>query len=43
MELTGERDTMAKWVAGKGPEGVMEYQQNRNAVSIDGFDSGLND
>ncbi len=43
MEVTSERDTMRKWAEGKGPDGVLEYQQNKNAVSIDGLDTGLND
>jgi len=43
MELIAERDTMRKWAEGKGPDGVQTYQQTRNAVSIDGLDTGLND
>jgi len=43
MEMIGKRDTLRKWAEGKGPDGVVEYQQNRNAVSIDGLDTGLND
>ena len=43
MTVTGERDTLHIWAEGKGPEGVIEYQKTRNAVSIDGLDTGLND
>lgn len=43
MAIMGERNTMRKWVDGKGPDGVIEYQQTRNTVSIDGLDTGIND
>jgi len=43
MQVTGERETIGKWVESKGAEGVVAYQQERNAVSIDGLDTGLND
>ena len=38
-----DRDTLKKWVANKGEEKILEYQQEYNVVSIDGFDTGLND
>lgn len=37
------RDTLQKWVASKGEEKILEYQQKNNLVSIDGFETGLND
>lgn len=43
MELKGERQTLKKWATGKGDEKIVEYQQQKNAVSIDGLDTGLND
>ena len=43
MEMKAERPTMAKWAASKGEEGILAYQQEKNRVSIDGFDTGLND
>jgi len=37
------RDTLKKWADNKGEEKVKQYQQDNNLVSIDGFDTGLND
>lgn len=37
------RDTLQKWVESKGEEKILEYQQKYNLVSIDGFETGLND
>ncbi len=37
------RDTLQKWVESKGEEKILEYQQKNNLVSIDGFETGLND
>jgi hypothetical protein len=33
----GERDTMPKWAANKGPEGLETYKAEKNMVSIDGL------
>ncbi len=35
-ELQSERDTLKKWAEGKGDDGIREYWENRNQVSIDG-------
>ncbi|WP_417450704.1 pyridoxamine 5'-phosphate oxidase family protein [Kordiimonas sp.] len=43
MELKAERQTLKKWAAGKGDDGINAYQQKNNVKSIDGFDSGLMD
>ncbi|AUX23915.1 pyridoxamine 5'-phosphate oxidase [Sorangium cellulosum] len=37
MAYEGERDTLMKWVDRKGPEGIAQYQLERNATSIDGL------
>jgi len=37
----GERDTMPKWVANKGLEGLETYKAEKNMVSIDGLPTGL--
>lgn len=33
----GERDTLTRWAASKGEEGLAAYRREKNAVSIDGF------
>ncbi|UTW58207.1 pyridoxamine 5'-phosphate oxidase family protein [Kordiimonas sp. SCSIO 12603] len=43
MEVKAERPTMVRWAESKGEEGVLAYQQEKNVVSIDGLDTGLND
>jgi hypothetical protein len=35
--FTGHRDQMAAWAKKKGPEGLAEYQANKNATSLDGL------
>jgi len=40
-EYTGERDTMEKWVANKGIEGLEVYKAEKNLVSIDGLPTAL--
>ena len=40
-ELIGERDILLKWADNKSPEGVRAYQEQKNRISIDGFDTGL--
>ena len=37
----GERDTMPKWVANKGVEGLETYKAEKNMVSIDGLPTAL--
>jgi len=36
-EFKEERDTLVRWAESKGPNGLKEYQSNRNATSIDGL------
>ena len=38
---TGERDTLARWVEKKGPNGILEYWRAKNQTSIDGLPSAL--
>ena len=40
-DYTGERDHAIKWAENKGPEGIIEYQQEKNRVSIDGLPTPL--
>jgi hypothetical protein len=37
MDLVGDSDQLVKWADRKGPDGIAEYQQQRNAVSVDGL------
>jgi len=32
-----ERDTLVKWAASKGPEGLQQYRRRKNARSLDGL------
>jgi hypothetical protein len=41
MDLVGHRATLDKWSENKGRDGILDYQQQRNQVSIDGFETGL--
>ncbi len=34
---TGERDTLLRWAEKKGERGLVEYQTQKNARSIDGL------
>lgn len=36
-----ERDTLTSWADGKGPEGIRDYWQTRNATSLDGKPTGI--
>ena len=38
-----ERDTMDRWAAAKGPDGITAYWQEKNLASIDGLPTGLGD
>jgi len=38
-EFKQDRDVMDKWVANKGPEGLVEYRALKNKESIDGIDA----
>lgn len=37
MAYTGERDTLQRWSNQKGEEGLQQYRQEKNSVSIDGL------
>ena len=37
MDLVEDRERLLDWARAKGDDGVAEYQQNKNAVSIDGL------
>lgn len=40
-EYSGERDHAAKWAAKKGADGLEQYKQEKNRVSIDGLPTPL--
>ncbi|MBW4582307.1 MAG: pyridoxamine 5'-phosphate oxidase family protein [Tildeniella nuda ZEHNDER 1965/U140] len=40
-EYIGQRESLVKWADKKGEEGLREYQQQKNAVSIDGLPTAL--
>lgn len=40
-EHIGERDQHFKWAEAKGPEGIAEYRQKNNLVSLDGLPTPL--
>ena len=40
-EYQGQRDTLVNWASRKGEEGVKEYQQKKNLMSIDGLSTPL--
>lgn len=37
MDFRAQRDTLDRWAAAKGPEGLDEYRTQKNARSIDGL------
>ena len=37
FQYTGERSQLEKWCEGKGEEGLAEYREKKNALSIDGL------
>ncbi|HTK98512.1 MAG TPA: pyridoxamine 5'-phosphate oxidase family protein [Pseudomonadales bacterium] len=37
MDFVAEREALTKWAEKKGPDGVIEYQRNTNAQSLDGL------
>jgi len=41
FEYQDERDTMDKWANNKGTDGVRDYQEKNNQVSMDGLPTGL--
>jgi hypothetical protein len=42
-EYKDQRDLLIDWAAKKGAEGIKEYRRAKNAVSIDGLPTGLQD
>lgn len=43
FDLSGERDTLAKWATKQGDEGVSQYWTDRNQVSLDGKPTNILD
>jgi len=43
FSYVGQRDTLDRWAAAKGKAGIEAYWQERNAVSLDGWPTGLDD
>ena len=41
LEFTGHRDQLNKWAEAKGEEVLIAYQREKNAISIDGLETGL--
>jgi Pyridoxamine 5'-phosphate oxidase len=37
MTFEGHRDNMLKWADSKGPDGLVKYREENNAVSLDGL------
>lgn len=40
-DYRGERDTYPRWAEKKGAAGIVEYQEQKNRMSIDGLPTGL--
>lgn len=43
FDYVGERDTLDRWAAQKGEEGVERYRREKNVTSLDGLPTGLLD
>lgn len=41
MEYKGERDTLKIWADKRGDEGIKNYWQEKNRVSLDGIETGI--
>lgn len=41
FDYAGERDTLARWAEGKGPDGIAAYWDEKNRTTLDGFPTGL--
>ncbi|MFN2425015.1 MAG: pyridoxamine 5'-phosphate oxidase family protein [Candidatus Binatia bacterium] len=41
MENARARDTLVRWAEKKGPDGIIEYQQKKNVISIDGLEAPM--
>ncbi|MCV6610042.1 MAG: pyridoxamine 5'-phosphate oxidase family protein [Amphritea sp.] len=42
-EYKEQRPTLLRWADNKGRDGVLEYQRERNRLSLNGFDTGIED
>ncbi len=42
-EYQEQRENLVKWAAKKGEEGIKEYHQQKNMVSIDGLATPLSE
>lgn len=40
-DYVGQRDLLHSWAEKRGPDGLLRYQRQKNARSIDGFDAHL--
>ncbi|MCB1614650.1 MAG: pyridoxamine 5'-phosphate oxidase family protein [Pseudomonadales bacterium] len=40
-EFIGQRDTLLKWAEGRGEEGIRQYWQDHNRLSLDGKKTGI--
>ncbi len=40
-EYVGQRDILVNWASKKGEEGIRDYQQQKNSISIDGLSTPL--
>ena len=43
FDYQGERPSLLRWAEAKGEEGLEDYRREKNAVSIDGLPTGLED
>jgi hypothetical protein len=43
FEFAGERPTLTRWAEAKGEDGLVEYWRQKNAFSIDGLPTGIDD
>jgi hypothetical protein len=41
FDHVSERDTLTRWAAAKGDDGLRQYRSTKNTASIDGFPTGL--
>lgn len=41
FDYVADRDTLSRWAAQKGEEGLRDYRRTKNTASIDGFPTGL--
>jgi hypothetical protein len=37
LTYDGDRDQLTTWAEKRGPDGLVEYREEKNAVSIDGL------